>query len=141
MSGSSRQSNTFGLACGVFWLGEYLWLIVAPCKIKIFALLVLSSFPLFAESKPAGWDELVMVYYRLEVTNYCGLTSHRVGTGFAFKRDRILKQHALSPAHIDSARAQAWKAGYREWDNRGLGGFKRWCANEGMSYVAFFTDE
>ena len=101
----------------------------------------LVGVPCFANSQPQGWDDLVTVYYRLEVTNYCGLTSDQVGAGFRLKRDRILGQDSFTPAQIDSARAQAWKAGYREWDNRGLGGFKRWCANEGASYVAYFIGE
>jgi len=98
----------------------------------------LAGAPCFADSQLPGWDDLVTVYYRLEVTNYCGLTSDQVGAGFRLKRDRILEHNSLTPVQIDSARAQAWKAGYREWDNRGLGGFKRWCANEGTSYVAYF---
>lgn len=97
--------------------------------------------PCAADSQSQGWDDLVSVYYRLEVTNYCGLTSDQVAAGFIQKRDHILRQNSLTPEQIDSARAEAWKAGYREWDNRGLGGFRRWCANEGASYAAFFIGQ
>ncbi len=92
-----------------------------------------------ADSNSEGWEELVSIYYKLEVINYCGLGSQRVVDGFKLKNDQILGQYKLNPKQVDSARAKAWKAGYSEWDNRGLGGFRRWCANEGASYVVYFT--
>ncbi len=93
-----------------------------------------------ANSEIPGWDDLVSVYYRIEVTNYCGLTTSKAIAGFSIERDRFMRQFNFSAAQIDSIRAEAWKAGYREWDNRGLGGFKRWCANEGKSYLEYFTE-
>jgi hypothetical protein len=96
-----------------------------------------SGFSL-ADSRVEGWDDLVSVYYRLEVCNYCGLTNEKAAKGFTIARDTIIQNHKITPELLDSARAEAWKAGYREWDNRGLGGFRRWCAIEGASYVEYF---
>ena len=74
----------------------------------------------------------------MEVANYCGLASEKAADGFAIARDSIIRDYKITPKLVGSARAEAWKAGYKEWDNRGLGGFRRWCANEGASYVAYF---
>ena len=93
-----------------------------------------------ADSQSAGWDELVSIYYRLEVANYCGLANQQAIVGFTLQRDKLLTDHTFTPELIDSARAAAWKAGYKEWDNRGLGGFKRWCRNEGAAYAAGFAE-
>ena len=91
-----------------------------------------------ADPNSEGWEELVSIYYKLEVINYCGLGNPQIGDGFRVNNDQILGRYKLDSKQIDSARAEAWKAGYREWDNRGLGGFRRWCANEGASYVVYF---
>lgn len=90
-------------------------------------------------SEVPGWDDLVSVYYRLEVTNYCGITTQKALAGFAVARDDLVRQHQFSPTQIDSIRAEAWTAGYREWDNRGLGGFRGWCKKEGNQYLEYFN--
>ena len=93
-----------------------------------------------AESEIAGWDELVAVYYRLEVTNYCGLASAQVLAGFKVINSRLLDKYAFSKEQLNAIRGEAWAAGYKEWDNRGLGGFRRWCKNEGQRYAAEFIE-
>ena len=101
-------------------------------------LLVLLPGKSVPNSKVPGWDDLVSVYYRLEVTNYCGITTNNALAGFNVVRDALVSQHQFSPTQIDSIRAEAWTAGYREWDNRGLGGFRGWCKKEGKQYLEYF---
>ena len=99
---------------------------IAGSTLLVFILSLHGNISL-ADSQFKGWDELVSVYYRMEVANYCGLANHKAASGFAIARDSIIRDYKITPKLIDSARAEAWKAGYKEWDNRGLGGFRRWC--------------
>ena len=46
-------------------------------------------------------------------------------------------QYGFDQNLIESAEGEAWKLAYREWDNRGLGGFRRWCARDGRQYLDF----
>lgn len=77
-------------------------------------------------------ERLIELHYDLEVAAYCGLVSKNVLTGFqtALKNETETANH--SQRDIELARMQAWKEAHLEWQNRGLGGFKYWCANEAM---------
>ena len=89
-------------------------------------------------SKSGGEDKLVEISYRFEVAGYCGLVNEEVARGYHLERKRLLSQHELSEAEQQTARGDAWQAAHKEWMNRGLGGFKRWCRNEGREYVDSF---
>jgi len=95
--------------------------------------------PVQSQDKPEGWQILVDLYYKLEVTNYCSLTSEVVIAGFRKENNELLKKYAFSQEQLNAIRGEAWAAGYKEWDNRGLGGFKRWCKKEGESYAREFV--
>ena len=86
-----------------------------------------------------GWNKLVYLMYRIEVTNYCGLTSDEVIAGYRLQRDALLAEHPLSKSLVDRARGEAGKLAYREWDNRGLGGFRGWCRNDATRYAGQFV--
>ena len=86
-----------------------------------------------------GWNKLVYLIYRIEVTNYCGLTSDRVIAGFQLQRNAMLDQYQFEKPLVESARSEAWKLGYAEWGNRGLGGFRGWCRNEAKRYANQFV--
>ena len=88
-----------------------------------------------------GWNKLVYLLYRVEVTNYCGLTTEQVIAGFRLQRKALLDEYPISKPLLENARAEAWKLAYREWDNRGLGGFKRWCRNDASRYANQFVQE
>jgi len=83
---------------------------------------------------------LVELYYKLEVTNYCSLTSEAVIAGFKNANSKLLNKYVFSQEQLNAIRGEAWAAGYREWDNRGLGGFRRWCKNEGQQYAGEFIE-
>ena len=93
-----------------------------------------------AVEKSAGWEELVDLYYKIEVINYCSLANQSVIDGFHKRHRVLLQKHSLNTAQIDQIRGEAWAAGHAEWDNRGLGGFRGWCKTEGKEYFEFFTD-
>ena len=71
--------------------------------------------------------------YELEVCAYCGLVNDHVLRGYQNIRERLVTEHSLSQADIDMARGLGWQLAYAEWQNRGLGGFRGWCVNEGIA--------
>ena len=107
----------------------------AFCFVMLF---LLQSAPAVADGAVPGWNKFVYLIYRLEVTRYCGLATDQVGAGFRAQRDAMLAQYRFSDALIQSARGEADKLAYREWDNRGLGGFRRWCKQDAARYARQF---
>ena len=93
-----------------------------------------------AQDKPEGWQTLVELYYKLEVTHYCSLTTEPVLVGFRKLNGGLLAKYSFSQEQLNAIRGEAWAAGYREWDNRGLGGFRGWCKNEGQQYALEFIE-
>ena len=96
--------------------------------------------PVVSQSKPDGWQVLVELYYKLEVVNYCSLANNAVISGFQNANSRLLKKYTFSQEQLNAIRGEAWSAGYREWDNRGLGGFRGWCKKEGQQYAHEFVE-
>ncbi len=103
-------------------------------------LTVLLTGKAVAEGSVPGWNQLVYLVYRLEVAGYCSLVTEPAGRGFRIQEQAIIGAHGMDRTLVESARAEAWKLAYREWDNRGLGGFRRWCKNEGSSYVRYLEE-
>ena len=85
------------------------------------------------------FDALVQAIYDLEVTRYCGLATPAVGQGFARLAKEFINNGRLSKTDIDHARAQGWQNAHAEWQNRGLGGFRAWCANEGHTAASMLA--
>jgi len=69
-------------------------------------------------------------YYDMEVLSYCSLGGEAATDGHARTVARLL-EGGLSQNDHEQARMDAWADAYREWLNRGLGGFKGWCRTEG----------
>ncbi len=76
--------------------------------------------------------ELVRIHYDLEVANYCGVVSKKALSGFNLALKNLKESANVNSEDVEQARMQAWKDAYWEWQNRGLGGFKGWCANEAL---------
>ncbi len=98
---------------------------------------MLLSGTVYADGTVSGWNRFVYLAYRLEVTSYCSLTTQRAVDGYQQMRQELLIQYRFNKSLIESAQGEAWKLAYREWDNRGLGGFRRWCARDGQHYLDF----
>lgn len=88
----------------------------------------------------SGWNRLVYLVYKLEVANYCSLTTERAMIGYHAQRKEFIAQYQLDRPLIESAQGEAWKLAYKEWDNRGLGGFRRWCHREGDFYLHYLEN-
>ena len=105
------------------------------------ALFLLLIAPARAELDTATRDALRDGYYQLEVASYCGLVSDAVAAGFHRQERRILADTAVEQETLDTIRGKAWQAAHREWQNRGLGGFRGWCRNEGKAAAERFLRE
>lgn len=84
--------------------------------------------------------ELVDVVYLVEVAGYCSLVDDSVVRGFRRERRRIIDASNFSQSQIESANATAWKMAHAEWQNRGLGGFRAWCRDEGTAAAEHFRN-
>lgn len=93
-----------------------------------FIAFVLSMVPALADTR----ERLVQLHYDLEVAAYCGLVSENVLSGFRSALQYETENADLSQREVELARMQAWKEAHLEWQNRGLGGFRNWCANDAM---------
>lgn len=81
-------------------------------------------------------EDLMALFYDYEVAGYCGLVSEPVARGFDRRLRHALDANPIEQETLDHLRGKAWQAAHEEWQNRGLGGFKRWCANEGSDSAA-----
>ena len=83
--------------------------------------------------------ELSAVFYDFEVASYCGLVTDAVGNGFRREAKRLISRDAVDSETVTHLRGKAWQAAHAEWQNRGLGGFRNWCRNEGRAAAARFA--
>jgi hypothetical protein len=89
--------------------------------------------------EPEGTDQLVDIYYRFEVAAvYCGLADDEAIKGYYVERRQVVEKFDLDEADQLYASGQASQLAHKEWMNRGLGGFKPWCRNEGRKYADHF---
>ena len=96
--------------------------------LPLFVTLLLAVGPSLADTQ----EYLVQIHYDLEVASYCGLVSESVLEGFHSALQVQIDSDKFTSDDIEQARMQAWKEAHWEWQNRGLGGFKYWCANEAV---------
>lgn len=97
--------------------------------------------PVHAGLDAATRAALHETYYEYEVAGYCGLVTRPVAAGFERQVARLLAERMVDQANIDRLRGKAWQAAHEEWQNRGLGGFRRWCRNEGKAAAERFLGE
>lgn len=67
---------------------------------------------------------------------YCGISDTEAVRGFLDHQTRLIELHHLSREMTLEAASQARQTAYAEWQNRGLGGFRGWCREEGSEYAA-----
>ena len=77
------------------------------------------------------FDNLAEAVYFFEVTLYCGLATDAVIRGYQYLEDDFRRTHHLTSEEMDEQRGKGWNLAHAEWQNRGLGGFRAWCATEG----------
>lgn len=106
-------------------------------RLVLLAILILTTPGIWAkeEAHPA----LTEIYYLREVIGYCGLSAEGLKEGFYKELTTLMNQHNLTETDKLPAQNQAYKDAHAEWDNRGLGGFKKWCQTEGFDAVERFS--
>ncbi len=86
-----------------------------------------------------GFEVLVRLYYDVEVMSFCGGGSAEVMAGFRRERLAVMRRHGLRGEQDDKARFEAARRADSEWKNRGLGGFRHWCRQQGQAAVRRFS--
>lgn len=88
-----------------------------------------------ATNRHTGETYYVLIY-DFEVARFCGLVSKTVHDAFWSKRKIVEKQSGWSIEQLRQTRIRAMAAADIEYANRGLGGYKPWCQNEGKAGIA-----
>ncbi len=99
----------------------------------IFAVLIMLPSLYVDAEQQSPLDRLRTLMYQYEVCIYCGLSDADVSRGYHDKSKQLVEMYRLPRETYEKIRMQAWAKAYREWQNRGLGGFKNWCRTEGIS--------
>ena len=74
--------------------------------------------------------------YDHEVASECGLLTAPVRQAFRRARDDVAARSGLDSAALKTLRLSAIVRAMREYDNRGLGGYRAWCDGDGKDGVA-----
>ena len=88
------------------------------------------AFALPAAAADAG-DTYYELHYAYEVAAHCGLADAGVERGFRDARKRLAELSELDDDALKRHRIHAIVAAEREYQNRGLGGYRPWCRTEG----------
>lgn len=88
---------------------------------------------------PVLHPELVRTYYDFAVAEYCRLVDASVYSGALLLHQDQLARGKISRAADRRAWIDATVAADLEYQNRGLGGQRNWCRNEGADAARRFT--
>jgi hypothetical protein len=84
-------------------------------------------------------------YYDIQLVQNCGLLTAEVERGFELASAERRAAEALDDAAAQDARIKAGIAFELEYQNRGLGGSRPWCRQDGkaaaLAFFARFIDE
>jgi hypothetical protein len=83
---------------------------------------------------------LRQVVYDYAVTSYCGLLTPEVEVGFQRELDTVTEASGLSAEEAKASRIAGWVDADQEWSNRGLGGFRAWCEDDGLAAAHRFIE-
>ena len=83
----------------------------------------------------ASKDPYYALIYDFEVAIFCGLADRSLYDNYLAHRDRIEGEDHRDESELTSVRIKAMAAADREYDNRGLGGHRNWCATDGQNGV------
>lgn len=75
-------------------------------------------------------DAVHDAHYQFEHLGYCGMADAAAQAALDRKVAAAMDA-GLSQDDMEQARMRAWSDAYKEWLNRGLGGFRAWCENDG----------
>lgn len=109
-----------------------------PTILQITTCLLGLGLSAVAAAGPKPETPLEQVFYDIGVIGYCGLSGNTVTEGFQREVRRIVEREEINKKAFNAARSRAITLVELEWDNRGLGGFRRWCRTEGETAVRRF---
>lgn len=81
---------------------------------------------------------ITRVVYEFAVTSYCGTLDAVVTAGYEAEIAAVTRRSGLDPEGARRQRIQGWVEAESEWRNRGLGGNRAWCADEGVAAARHF---
>ena len=102
------------------------------------ALLIAAAISPAHAAEPVWAGSLQRAFYEFEVAGYCGLVTEAVGSGFQREVARLRAGLDIDRATWERLRGEAWQAAHEEWQNRGLGGYRRWCETDGQRAAGRF---
>lgn len=101
----------------------------------------LATAGLLAFASPAAGEEertLTRAVYEFAVTGYCGIAGPAVEAGFRAEAAALTARGGFDGESARRQRLRGWIAAEEEWRNRGLGGNRAWCADEGAAAARHF---
>lgn len=81
---------------------------------------------------------LTRIVYEFAVTSYCGTLDPEVEAGFRAELAAVTQRGGFDAETARRQRIRGWVAADEEWRNRGLGGFRAWCRDEGVAAARRF---
>lgn len=103
-----------------------------------FLLIAAAAVPAFPKPLAAQERSLTQVIYDYAVTSYCGTLDNEVEQGFRRELAAQTLRADLDEAAAREQRIKGWVLADDEWRNRGLGGHKAWCREEGLAASRHF---
>jgi hypothetical protein len=83
--------------------------------------------------------DLKTVHYDMLVVDQCGLVSDSVVAGYRAEYAAVVARDRLDEAQQQQERHAALVAFDAEYHNRGLGGSRAWCRDEGLPSAQHFA--
>ncbi len=109
---------------------------IRACRVAAFAVAAI----LIAAASRGGAAErnLTRAVYDYAVTSYCGTLTPEVEAGFKKELAALTARAGLDAETARRQRIRGWVEADREWSNRGLGGHRAWCREEGLPAARHF---
>lgn len=101
----------------------------------LFASVLLAPVSMAAAEEERG---VTRVVYEFAVTSYCGTLDEAVTAGYHAEIAAVTQRSGIDSETARRQRIQGWVEAENEWRNRGLGGHRAWCADEGVAAARHF---
>ncbi len=104
---------------------------------------VLLAAPIAAEDEQLDdkrFMELISLIYDFSLLENCGLVSYVTYDGYRRRLSHLQARDRVDKARLSRARIAAWVAFDLEYLDRGLGGQRGWCRNEGVAAAQDLID-
>jgi hypothetical protein len=101
----------------------------------LFASVLLAHVSIASAQEERG---ITRVVYEFAVTSYCGTLDEAVTAGYHAEIEAVTRRSGIDAEAARRQRIQGWIDAEAEWRNRGLGGHRAWCADEGVAAAHHF---